>query len=514
MRSNRCQASAIAGWGSTQVAIKPERLTTSVTLKLVFVLVVFLGVPLLIYARFAESDSQRQFLLVENLRLQGQLAASTLRQEIATAGEKATEEAQDLIDHLSLSRIRVRLLLRPSGKEEVMLAASGPMVAKHRAGALVTALLGVPELDNMLRTCSGRLDEIRTVAVENEEPELVLSLSTISTVHGCWVVVISVAAADPQLSELIKPFLSAAEVQFAIVIYIFMAFIATWVGVSIWESLRSFASLATQLSSKGERETTKFVDVTPVKELQPTAAAIDRLVETMRRAAAAIREASEENAHALKGAVATIRQAMEPLQSNDGQARQEAFNVIERSLAKLDGLIAATQRTEQDLATSITEGQQPIDLGELVRNSVRALTEQRMDQDGARLACETVPNLKVMGSEEAIETIVENLLDNATGFAPPKSIVQIGVARNGKNARLTVEDRGPGVPPELLASIFDRHFSTRLGTDSDSGAPHFGLGLAIVRRNVTMLGGQVFADNVNGSGFRVTVDLPLADAKG
>jgi hypothetical protein len=98
------------------VAIKPERLTTSVTLKLIFILVVFLGVPLLIYARFAESDSQRQILLVENLRLQGQLAASTLRQEIANAGERAVDEAQDLINDLSLSRIRVRLLLRPAGK--------------------------------------------------------------------------------------------------------------------------------------------------------------------------------------------------------------------------------------------------------------------------------------------------------------------------------------------------------------------------------------------------------------
>jgi hypothetical protein len=105
-------------------------------------------------------------------------------------------------------------------------------------------------------------------------------------------VVIGVGANDPQLSELIKPFLSTAEVQFAIVIYLFMAVIATWVGGSIWESLRSFGELATQLSNKGERATSRFVDVTPVKELLPTAAAIDRLVETMRRAAEAIREAS------------------------------------------------------------------------------------------------------------------------------------------------------------------------------------------------------------------------------
>jgi two-component system sensor histidine kinase ChvG len=493
------------------VAIKPERLTTSVTLKLIFILVVFLGVPLLIYARFAESDSQRQILLVENLRLQGQLAASTLRQEIANAGERAVDEAQDLINDLSLSRIRVRLLLRPAGKGEVTLAASGPSVPAELAAPLVSALLAVPELDRMTRNCAGRLENIREVSPPEQEAELVrrCRLSRQSMAAGCghrrW-------RERPATSEL-TPFLSTAEVQFAIVIYLFMAVIATWVGGSIWESLRSFGELATQLSNKGERATSRFVDVTPVKELLPTAAAIDRLVETMRRAAEAIREASEENAHALKGAVATIRQAMEPLQSEEHRGQAEALQVIERSLSKLDGLIAATQRSEQDLATSITEGQQPIDLGELVRNSVRALAEQQIDSGAVRLACEATPNLSVLGSEEAIETIVENLLDNAIGFAPPGSTVQVSVSRHGNDARLAVTDQGAGVPVELLASIFDRHFSTRLATDPESGTPHFGLGLAIVRRNVALLGGSVFADNLHGGGFRVTVDLPLANAK-
>ncbi|HEX6121502.1 MAG TPA: sensor histidine kinase, partial [Dongiaceae bacterium] len=78
-------------------------------------------------------------------------------------------------------------------------------------------------------------------------------------------------------------------------------------------------------------------------------------------------------------------------------------------------------------------------------------------------------------------------------------------------ARLSVEDQGPGVPPDLLPHIFERHFSTRNGHEpQQDGQPHFGLGLAIVRRNVAMLGGVVSADNGPDGGFRVIVDLPLA----
>ncbi len=495
------------------MAIKSRRLTTSVTLKLLFILVVFLGVPLLIYSRFAESDSQRQFLLIENLRLQGQLAASTLRQEIANAGTNAASDTQALIDRLNLSRIRVRLLLRPTGSEQVVLAASGPAVSPEKAPALVTALLTIPELSSMTVNCVGALGDIVTVAIPGEKSELILSLSGIFTKHGCWVVVIGVVANDPELSALVIPFLKTAEVQFAIVIYMFMAFVATWVGGSIWGSLRSFAMLATKLSNKGASETTKFVEVTPVRELRPIAAAIDRLVETMGRAAEAIREASEENAHALKGAVAAIRQAIEPLRSGLSEGRDEAVQVVERSLTKLDGLIAATRRSEQDLAATISEGQRPIDLGELVRNSVRAFAEQQIEAESPRLACDTAPNLRVMGSEETIETIVENLIDNAVGFAPPRSTVRVALTRHGQNARLTIEDGGPGVAPEFLDSIFDRHFSTRLSTDSEVGARHYGLGLAIVRRNVALLGGSFFAQNLAQGGFRVTVDLPLMSGK-
>ena len=124
------------------------------------------------------------------------------------------------------------------------------------------------------------------------------------------------------------------------------------------------------------------------------------------------------------------------------------------------------------------------------------------------------PDLAVIGSEEAIETVLENLLDNAVGFSPRGSTVKVTLKRAGDRARLSVEDQGPGVPPDLLPHIFERHFSTRNGHDAAGGRrhgqPHFGLGLAIVRRNVAMLGGVVSADNGPDGGFRVVVDLPLA----
>ncbi len=488
---------------------KPERLTASVTIKLIFILVVFLGVPLLIYNRFAEGDEQRRRLLLENLQLQGKLAASTLRQELAGADENAPQEVQKLIDTLPYSRIHVRLLLRPRGSQDTVLAASAPSFSAADSVTLTHNLLQREEIENAIAACAGALDEIVPITMPDRREELILSLSPIATNHGCWLVLISVAASDPELINLVRPFLSTAEVQFAILIYIVMALIALWIGISIWISLWRFGRLARELSKGSSVENAKFVELTPVRELQPIAAAIDHLVETMRHAAEAIRESSEENAHAFKGAVATIRQAMEPLRAEHSAHREKAIETIEHSLAKLDGLIAAAKRSEQDLAASISEGRHPINFTGLVENSVRAFTENLLPSNGLILECYAEQGLYVLANEEALETIVENLLDNAIDFAPLRSKVAVRLTKSGNQARLTIEDQGPGVAPELLASIFNRHFSTRLSNPTHSGPPHFGLGLAIVRRNTAMMGGTVFAENVKPTGFRVTIDLPL-----
>ncbi|MBV5324216.1 MAG: sensor histidine kinase, partial [Rhodospirillaceae bacterium] len=63
-------------------------------------------------------------------------------------------------------------------------------------------------------------------------------------------------------------------------------------------------------------------------------------------------------------------------------------------------------------------------------------------------------------------------------------------------------------------AIFERHVSHRPQSNGTvgraSGGPHFGLGLAIVRRNIELMGGRVSARNRPEGGFEVTLSLPLA----
>ncbi|HEY5338137.1 MAG TPA: ATP-binding protein, partial [Rhizomicrobium sp.] len=77
-------------------------------------------------------------------------------------------------------------------------------------------------------------------------------------------------------------------------------------------------------------------------------------------------------------------------------------------------------------------------------------------------------------------------------------------------AIVTVDDDGPGIPPENLESVFDRFYTER---PSEHGfGKNSGLGLSIARQIATGVGGRIHAENREPHGARFIVELPLAKA--
>jgi two-component system sensor histidine kinase ChvG len=149
------------------------------------------------------------------------------------------------------------------------------------------------------------------------------------------------------------------------------------------------------------------------------------------------------------------------------------------------------------------------------------------------------PHVVVRAGEDLLETVVENIVENAISFAPTDGSIQVRLARSGAMAVFTVEDDGPGVDPVNIERIFERYFSQRdhvetsehrtldaTGTDGGmrtvvpfdqpvqpagtGDSLHFGIGLWIVRRNVEAVGGRVTARNRESGGLLMRVELPIA----
>lgn len=108
------------------------------------------------------------------------------------------------------------------------------------------------------------------------------------------------------------------------------------------------------------------------------------------------------------------------------------------------------------------------------------------------------------GSEAMLFHVWSNLLSNAVKFSPPCGVVRLRLRRVDERILFTIEDRGPGVSEEAIGHIFDKFYQE----DTSHKGEGNGLGLALVKRILSIEGGAIRAENVPEGGCRFTVELP------
>jgi signal transduction histidine kinase len=114
-------------------------------------------------------------------------------------------------------------------------------------------------------------------------------------------------------------------------------------------------------------------------------------------------------------------------------------------------------------------------------------------------------NLRVFCDRPRTQRALANLIDNAIKVTPNGGVVRVRIEPVGDEARFSVIDRGPGLPPEQLAAIISRYWR-----DRPSGHRRPGLGLAIVRALVEAQGGRLDAESQVGAGSTFSFTVKLA----
>jgi two-component system sensor histidine kinase ChvG len=343
----------------------------------------------------------------------------------------------------------------------------------------------------------------------------------LATAAGCWAIVSSFSEDAFSGAHLGQPYWATPPVIIAAASYLVMAAITFATLLSVRGGLGRFALRARRIRERGAGAGS-FANRNNLPELADVAAEFDRMVEALHRSAADIRRTAEDNAHAFKTPIAVIRQSIEPLRRalpEENPRARRALGIVERSLDRLDGLVASARRLDEATAELIAKPLVPIDLGRVIGSLIQirsTLLASRgvsiiLASHELTISADLLPGLFVLGTEEIIETIVENLIDNAVSFSPVGCEVLVHLTRDGRFAHLTVSDEGPGVPPGQLERIFERYYSERLAEPaSDAPSSYFGIGLWIARRNVEAMGGNINAENLAPHGLAIHVRLPLA----
>ncbi|HEX3474649.1 MAG TPA: HAMP domain-containing sensor histidine kinase [Kofleriaceae bacterium] len=203
-------------------------------------------------------------------------------------------------------------------------------------------------------------------------------------------------------------------------------------------------------------------------------------------------------AHELRTPLTNLRCELEAFQ--DGLATPDAARI-----ASLHEEVLHLQRLVEDLqdlaiaeAGALQLDRERVELGDAIARIA-----------GARAEVAAEPGLWVDADPVRLRQIVDNLVGNALRHAPGEP-VRIEVARTAGAGAVTVIDRGPGIPADQLARIFERFYRVDDARGRERGGA--GLGLAIVRQLVQLHGGRVWADSPEGGGARFTFTIPLAAA--
>src|SRR5262249_15649239 len=142
--------------------------------------------------------------------------------------------------------------------------------------------------------------------------EILTSITPVLTPAGCWLVVVSHPLESLLGTSIAEPVWMRFEVRFAAAIYLVMAALTFAVFLSVRRSVLRFRRLARDLGS-GDAGDFSFASQNELVELSGVAEEFDGLIQTLRASAEGIRNAAEDNAHAMKTPIAIMRQSLEPL---------------------------------------------------------------------------------------------------------------------------------------------------------------------------------------------------------
>jgi two-component system sensor histidine kinase SenX3 len=176
----------------------------------------------------------------------------------------------------------------------------------------------------------------------------------------------------------------------------------------------------------------------------------------------------------------------------------------ERLLSLVENLLLLTRAGSEQRIDS-----EPQVLGHVVRHIVGSFGRRHPGRDIRH----DVPldDLIVEADQGYLELLTDNLLSNAVKYSPASEPIEVIVRRGGDEARVSVLDRGIGVPPDEAERLFTAFYRTEAARRMSGG---LGIGLSASKHVVTILGGRIWATAREGGGSEFGYALPLASDNG
>jgi signal transduction histidine kinase len=276
---------------------------------------------------------------------------------------------------------------------------------------------------------------------------------------------------------------------------ILVALVFMLAGLSgLRSGLSPFEQLRTRLAAVRDGHVPRIEGRYPT-EIQPLVSDLNALLEHREQVVRRAQAAAGDLAHGLKTPLAVLfREAERAEAAGHRELAAAIAQQVERMRRQVDYHLARARAA----ASGATPGAACPVLAS-AEGLARTLLRLHVGR-GLAIDVDVAPEIAVRGQREDLDEMLGNLLDNGCKWA--RSRVRVAASASAGVVVITVDDDGPGLAPELRASVLER------GVRADEAAPGSGFGLAIVRDLAELYGGTISLDSSPSGGLRARLELP------
>ena len=184
------------------------------------------------------------------------------------------------------------------------------------------------------------------------------------------------------------------------------------------------------------------------------------------------------------------------------QERREYASAIEQSAHRLAQLITNILKLNKLENQQIFPKTEEFDLGEQLCESLLQF-EELWEQKELNIETDIEENIRIRSDRELLSLVWNNLISNAVKFTPEGGTVSVSLKAVTDSVVVCVRDTGCGMKPETGKHIFEKFYHG----DTSHSTQGNGLGLALVKRVVDILGGEIGVRSIYGEGSTFTVKI-------
>lgn len=208
--------------------------------------------------------------------------------------------------------------------------------------------------------------------------------------------------------------------------------------------------------------------------------------------------------HELKTPLTVIKSytALLKKEDLDKETREKYLDALSQATDRLNGLITNILRLNKLENQEIKPELEWFDLGEALSECVLGF-EEIIEKKNIELVCNFDEEVFIFSSKSYLDIVWSNLLSNAVKFTEEGGRVEVKLKKEGEKAMVSVSDTGCGISVESGARIFEKFYQG----DTSHASEGNGLGLALVKKVIDVLGGTLSVSSEVGKGTTFTVAL-------